>query len=140
MDVVAWVKKGVELGAGEILLTSVDQEGTRKGFDVALVRAVTDVVSIPVIASGGMGSAQHLLDVVREGHADAVAIADVAALPPHDLRRSAARVDQHGGARAQRGLGRRSSVVVVDYGMGNVLSVRRALRILRCLDGADRSP
>ena len=76
MDVVTWVKKGAELGAGEVLLTSVDQEGTRKGFDIALVRAVTDVVSISVIASGGMGSTQHLIDVVREGRADAVAIAD----------------------------------------------------------------
>lgn len=76
MDVVTWVKKGAALGAGEILLTSVDQEGTRKGFDVALVRAITDSVSIPVIASGGMGSAQHLVDVVRQGRADAVAIAD----------------------------------------------------------------
>jgi imidazole glycerol-phosphate synthase subunit HisF len=77
LDVVAWAKRGAELGAGEILLTSVDQEGTRKGFDVALVRAVTDVVSIPVIASGGMGSVQHLVDVVRDGHADAVAMADI---------------------------------------------------------------
>jgi cyclase len=77
LDAVAWARKGAELGAGEILLTSIDQEGTRKGFDVALVRAVTDVVSIPVIASGGMGTPAHLIEVVREGRADAVAIADV---------------------------------------------------------------
>ncbi len=77
LDVVAWAKRGVALGAGEILLTSVDQEGTRKGFDVALVRAVTDAVPIPVIASGGMGTIQHLIDVIHEGHADAVAIADM---------------------------------------------------------------
>ena len=77
LDVVAWVKKGAELGAGEILLTSVDQEGTRKGFDVALVRAVTDIVSIPVIASGGMGTIEHLIDVVKNGRADAVAMADM---------------------------------------------------------------
>jgi cyclase len=76
-DVVEYAKRGAALGAGEILLTSVDQEGTRKGFDVALVRAVTDVVSIPVIASGGMGSPKHFVDVVREGHADAVAMADI---------------------------------------------------------------
>jgi cyclase len=77
LDVVAWAKRGAALGAGEILLTSVDQEGTRKGFDVALVRAVTDAVPIPVIASGGMGTIQHLIDVIRDGHADAVAIADM---------------------------------------------------------------
>lgn len=77
VDVVEWAKKGCELGAGEILLTSVDQEGTRKGFDIALVRAVASSVPIPVIASGGMGSTDHFVDVVREGKADAVAMADV---------------------------------------------------------------
>jgi cyclase len=77
LDVVTWAKRGAELGVGEILLTSVDQEGTRKGFDVALVRAVTNVVSIPVIASGGMGNVDHLMEVIRDGHADAVAMADI---------------------------------------------------------------
>lgn len=76
LDVVAWAKEGAELGAGEILLTSVDREGTRKGFDVALVKAVTAAVSIPVIASGGLGTPAHLIEVVRDGGADAVAIAD----------------------------------------------------------------
>jgi imidazole glycerol-phosphate synthase subunit HisF len=77
LEVVAWAKRGVELGAGEILLTSVDQEGTRRGFDVALVRAVSTATTVPVIASGGMGSTEHMLTVLGEGHADAVAIADV---------------------------------------------------------------
>jgi len=77
LDVVDWACRGVELGAGEILLTSVDQEGTRKGFDCDLVRAVSDAVSVPVIASGGMGSAEHLVEVVQQGHADAAAMADI---------------------------------------------------------------
>jgi cyclase len=77
LDVVEWAKRAASLGAGEILLTSVDQEGTRKGFDVALVRAVAGAVDIPVIASGGMGDADHLVAVVRDGKADAVAIADL---------------------------------------------------------------
>ncbi len=77
LDVVEWAHKGVELGAGEILLTSVDQEGTRKGFDIKLVRAVVDAVSVPVIASGGMGKVHDAVDVVAEGSADAVAIADL---------------------------------------------------------------
>jgi len=77
LDVVEWVRRAVDLGSGEILLTSVDREGTRKGFDLALTRAVSRAVNVPVIASGGMGTAQHLVDVVREGEADAVAIADV---------------------------------------------------------------
>ncbi len=76
-EVVTWAKQAVELGAGEILLTSVDQEGTRRGFDIELTRAVSDAVSVPVIASGGMGSMEHLVDVVKNGHADAVAMADV---------------------------------------------------------------
>lgn len=76
LDVVAWAKRGAELGAGEILVTSVDREGTRKGFDVELVKAVTEAVSVPVIASGGLGSPLHLIEVVRDGGADAVAIAD----------------------------------------------------------------
>lgn len=77
LNVIEWVQKGVELGAGEVLLTSVDKEGTRKGFDCALVNAVTATVSVPVIASGGMGKPDDLLPVVNEGHADAVAMADI---------------------------------------------------------------
>lgn len=77
LDVVDWVRRGVEMGAGEILLTSIDQEGTRKGFDVALTKIVSAEVSVPVIASGGMGKLDDLLDVVLDGGADAVAMADI---------------------------------------------------------------
>lgn len=77
LDVIEWVKRGVALGAGEVLLTSVDQEGTRKGFDVALVGAVTGEISVPLIASGGMGTTEHMVEVVKSGGADAVAIADM---------------------------------------------------------------
>lgn len=76
MDVVEWAKRAVDLGAGEILLTSIAQEGTRKGFDIELTRAVSEAVSVPVIASGGFGKLDHLADVVHNGKADAVAIAD----------------------------------------------------------------
>jgi cyclase len=92
MDVVAWARRGQELGAGEILLTSVDQEGTRKGFDCSLVRAVADAVSIPVIASGGMGTSGDLGKVVQDGHADAVAVASVlhyGTMTVQDIRDSA---------------------------------------------------
>lgn len=77
LDVIEWVKRGVDMGAGEILLTSVDREGTRKGFDTALVKAVTSEVAVPVIASGGMGNADDLIEVVRDGGADAAAMADI---------------------------------------------------------------
>lgn len=77
VDVVEWVHKAEKLGAGEILLTSVDQEGTRHGFDLPLLKAVSRAVNIPVIASGGMGTPEHLVEAVQAGRADAVAIADV---------------------------------------------------------------
>lgn len=77
IDVVEWAKRGVDMGAGEILLTSVDMEGTRGGFDVSLIHAVSSQVRVPVIASGGMGSTGDLIDVVDNGLADAVAMADI---------------------------------------------------------------
>jgi cyclase len=77
LDVLDWVKRGVDLGAGEILLTSVDREGTRAGFDLDLIRQVSMAVSVPVIASGGMGSTDDFIAAAREGLADAVAMADV---------------------------------------------------------------
>ena len=76
VDAVEWSRRGYQLGAGEILLTSVDQEGTRKGFDIALIEAVSAVVPIPVIASGGMGSIEHMVEAYTHG-ADAIAIADM---------------------------------------------------------------
>lgn len=77
LDVLDWVKRGVELGAGEILVTSVDCEGTRAGFDLDLVRNVSSGVPVPVIASGGMGTLEHFIDASTKGLADAVAMADV---------------------------------------------------------------
>jgi cyclase len=77
LDVVEWAARGVELGAGEILLTSVDREGTRKGYDLGLIRAVRSVVSVPVIASGGMGSVAHMEAAATVGMADAVSMGDV---------------------------------------------------------------
>lgn len=77
VDVIEWAQRGVGLGAGEILLTSVDREGTRKGFDLDLIRQVSQAVSVPVIASGGMGSTDDFIAAAREGLADAIAMADV---------------------------------------------------------------
>lgn len=77
LDVIEWAQRGAELGAGEILLTSVDKEGTREGFDTALLAAVSKVVPVPVIASGGMGKLDDVATAVREGAADAVAMADI---------------------------------------------------------------
>lgn len=77
LDAIDWARRVEELGAGEILLTSMDRDGTREGFDLALTRAVSDAVGIPVIASGGVGELQHLADGVIEGHADAVLAASI---------------------------------------------------------------
>jgi cyclase len=77
LDAVAWAVKGQRLGAGEILLTSVDCEGTRKGFDIELAAAISKSVDIPVIVSGGMGKIEHLFEVAEKGLADAVAMAHV---------------------------------------------------------------
>lgn len=77
IDVIEWVSEGKRLGAGEILLTSVDCEGTRKGFDIDLIKAVSDSVPIPIIASGGMGKYQDLYNAVYNADADAIAMADI---------------------------------------------------------------
>src|SRR3954463_2231599 len=77
LDAVEWARKMEKLGAGEILLTSMDRDGTRQGFDLELTRAVSDAVSVPVIASGGVGNLEHLADGVRKGGADAVLAASI---------------------------------------------------------------
>ena len=77
LDAVDWAKRVEMLGAGEILLTSMDRDGTRNGFDLALTRTVSDAIGIPVIASGGVGTLQHLADGVSEGRADAVLAASI---------------------------------------------------------------
>ncbi len=77
LDAVEWALRMQGLGAGEILLTSMDRDGTRAGFDLALTRAISDAVEIPVIASGGVGSLDHLAEGILEGHADAVLAASI---------------------------------------------------------------
>ncbi len=77
LDAIEWARKMVDYGAGEILLTSMDRDGTKVGFDLALTRAISEAVSVPVIASGGVGNLQHLADGVLEGKADAVLAASI---------------------------------------------------------------
>jgi cyclase len=77
LDVVAYAQEVVALGAGEILLTSMDRDGARSGFDLALTRAVTDAVNVPVIASGGVGELKHLVEGIRDGGATAVLAASI---------------------------------------------------------------
>jgi cyclase len=77
LDAIAWAQRVEQLGAGEILLTSMDRDGTKSGFDLELTRAISDAVGIPVIASGGVGSLQHLADGITQGRADAVLAASI---------------------------------------------------------------
>jgi cyclase len=77
LEAIAYACEVVALGAGEILLTSMDRDGTRQGFDIALTRAIADAVPVPVIASGGVGTLDHLVDGIRDGHATAVLAASI---------------------------------------------------------------
>lgn len=77
LEAVAWAQECVARGAGEVLLTSIDRDGARTGYDIELTRAVADAVVVPVIASGGAGNSQHLVDALRDGHADAVLVAGI---------------------------------------------------------------
>jgi cyclase len=86
LDAIDYAREVTALGAGEILLTSMDRDGTRKGFDIALTRAVADAVSIPVVASGGVGSLEHFVEGVRDGHASAVLAASIFHFGEHSVR------------------------------------------------------
>ena len=86
LDAVEWARKMAALGAGEILLTSMDRDGTRNGFDLALTRAISDAVTIPVIASGGVGTLQHLVEGILQGGADAVLAASIFHFGEHTVQ------------------------------------------------------
>jgi len=86
LDAVEWARKMVDYGAGEILLTSMDRDGTRAGFDLELTRAISEAVAVPVIASGGVGNLQHLADGIIEGKADAVLAASIFHFAEHTIR------------------------------------------------------
>jgi cyclase len=86
LDAVAYAREVVALGAGEILLTSMDRDGTRQGFDIALTCAIADAVPVPVIASGGVGTLDHLVEGIRDGHATAVLAASIFHFGEHTIR------------------------------------------------------
>jgi cyclase len=88
LDAVAWAKRMAEYGAGEILLTSMDRDGTKQGFNLPLTRAVADAVGIPVIASGGVGNLDHLVEGVRQGHASAVLAASIFHFGTYSIRQA----------------------------------------------------
>ena len=96
LDAVDWVQRMVRYGAGEILLTSMDRDGTRIGFDLALNRAVSDAVPVPVIASGGVGNLQHLVDGVLEGHVDAVLAASIFHFGEYSIQEAKRYMAEHG--------------------------------------------
>jgi cyclase len=95
IDAVEWAREMCERGAGEILLTSMDRDGTRNGFDLGLTRAVSEAVSIPVIASGGVGTLEHLAEGIIEGRADAVLAASIFHFGEHTVGEAKALLEQH---------------------------------------------
>ena len=96
LDAVAWAKEMTQRGAGEILLTSMDRDGTKSGFDLALTRAVSDAVNVPVIASGGVGTLDHLVDGIRLGGADAVLAASIFHYGEYTVGQAKRYMSQHG--------------------------------------------
>ncbi|HEY6027786.1 MAG TPA: imidazole glycerol phosphate synthase subunit HisF [Pseudolabrys sp.] len=86
LDAVAYAREVVALGAGEILLTSMDRDGTGHGYDIALTRAIADAITVPVIASGGVGTLQHMVEGIRDGHATAVLAASIFHFGQHSVR------------------------------------------------------
>ena len=96
LEAVEWAKKMESLGAGEILLTSMDRDGTKNGFDLPLVRAISDAIGIPVIASGGVGNLDHLVQGVIEGHADAVLAASIFHFGEYTVRQAKEHMQRFG--------------------------------------------
>ncbi|HEB99584.1 MAG TPA: imidazole glycerol phosphate synthase subunit HisF [Thiotrichales bacterium] len=96
IDAIEWARRMVDYGAGEILLTSMDRDGTKEGFDLALTRAVADAVEVPVIASGGVGNLQHLVEGVTEGRADAVLAASIFHFGEYSIEEAKEYMARHG--------------------------------------------
>jgi len=96
VDAVEWAARAAELGAGEILLTSMDRDGTGDGFDLQLTRAVADAIGVPLIASGGVGTLDHLVEGIVEGHADAVLAASIFHYERHSIAEAKALLTRHG--------------------------------------------
>jgi cyclase len=96
LDAIDWAQRMVDYGAGEILLTSMDRDGTRSGFDLALTRAISESVSVPVIASGGVGTLDHLVDGVRDGAADAVLAASIFHFGEYTIEAAKRHMAEHG--------------------------------------------
>ena len=96
LDAVQWAAKMAEFGAGEILLTSMDRDGTKSGFDLALTKAVSDAVQVPVIASGGVGNLDHLADGVQQGGADAVLAASIFHYGEYTVQQAKQRMRERG--------------------------------------------
>jgi cyclase len=95
-DAVEWAREATERGAGEILLTSMDRDGTKNGYDLDLTRAVADAVAVPVIASGGAGEPEHLREVLTDGHADAALAASIFHFDAHPVPQTKEYLRQHG--------------------------------------------
>jgi len=141
IDAVEWVKKAVGLGAGEILLTSIDQEGTKKGFDIGLIKEVSSCVSVPIIASGGAGKIEDIANVLQIPNVDAVAIASMLHYNEttiervkNYLKQNSINVRVENKSRFNFDINRNldKKISIVDYDIGNLRSVSEAFKFLGC--------
>lgn len=96
LDAIEWAKRGEQLGAGEIVVNSIDADGTKEGYEINLTRSIADAVRIPVIASGGGGKPEHLCDVLTEGHADAALVASILHYDEYSIRELKEHLHQRG--------------------------------------------
>ena len=135
LDAVAYAREVVALGAGEILLTSMDRDGTKAGFDLALTRAVADAVPVPVIASGGVGTLDHLVEGIRDGHATAVLAASIFHFGEYSVREAKAHMAAAGLADAARSSDRRlsSPLLRMRLAQASACSAGRSPRTIRRL-------
>ena len=95
-ELIEWAKKMADFGAGELLITSMDRDGTKKGFDNNLMKSISDAVDIPIIASGGAGSLRHLVDGIKEGEADAVLAASIFHYGEYSIKEAKKYMHEHG--------------------------------------------
>lgn len=135
LDVLEWVKQAAELGAGEILITSIDREGTGKGYDTELISKAAKSVSIPVIACGGAGSKEHILEIIKKGRADAVSAGSIFHYSKSNIMEVKSFLGSEGVVYRENKKRGKSvsnknyspSLAIIDYGLGNLFSIKKAL-------------
>lgn len=141
LDTVEWAKKLVSLGAGELLITSVDQEGTEKGYDLELIKQISAAVSVPIIAGGGAASPQDIAKCIKETNCDAISMASILHYNKNTIQdikeeleaqKISLRTNKDAEARGKDNTSVRKTISIIDYGVGNIMSVISAFQKVGC--------